>query len=269
MRRLLGPGVDLRFCVASADYVPGAFESAQHMSGSPAVAGLEDAARKPKVDIIVPDGALRVVPTKPARGWDTTLTVDTELQSRLVFADAVIVHGAGRTALTADGGAEFGFAGLEEDDGEVPESPAALYGAITCKQDPFALAVDETVEVTAQAALCEEQLRSGAAGNVSFMFGEEVTASGTFRVLRHETGVENVLVVLQGLLNGSVSTNENIDNTFQSVQTTLTIDLSPDGVVVLVTLQYHGATWRGKSRSRRRRRSSHHRARCASRRWRH
>ena len=43
VRRLLGPGVDLRFCVASADYVPRAFESAQHMDRISLVAGLEDA----------------------------------------------------------------------------------------------------------------------------------------------------------------------------------------------------------------------------------
>lgn len=56
VKALLGEGVDLRFCVVRPDFVAHALEEAQHMERISLVDGLDDAAKKPKVDILVPDG---------------------------------------------------------------------------------------------------------------------------------------------------------------------------------------------------------------------
>lgn len=58
VKNLLGPGVDLRFCIVRADYVPHAFEEAQHMDRISLVDGLSRDATKPLVEILVPDGEL-------------------------------------------------------------------------------------------------------------------------------------------------------------------------------------------------------------------
>src|SRR5207302_4631940 len=50
VRRLLGNGVDLRFCVARADYIPHVLEKAQHMERISLVAGLDDPTHRPQVD---------------------------------------------------------------------------------------------------------------------------------------------------------------------------------------------------------------------------
>ncbi len=58
VRRLMGEGVDLRFCAVRPDFVPHALEEAQHMERISLLEGLDDPHRKPKVDILVPDGEL-------------------------------------------------------------------------------------------------------------------------------------------------------------------------------------------------------------------
>lgn len=58
VRRLLGEGVNLRFCTVRHDYVAHALEEAQHMDRISLLEGLVDAANKPDVDILVPDGLI-------------------------------------------------------------------------------------------------------------------------------------------------------------------------------------------------------------------
>jgi hypothetical protein len=64
VRRLMGEGVDLRFCVVRPDFVAHALEEAQHMERISLIEGLEDENKKPKVDILVPDGEV-VAETQP------------------------------------------------------------------------------------------------------------------------------------------------------------------------------------------------------------
>jgi len=64
VRRLMGEGVDLRFCVVRPDFVAHALEEAQHMERISLIDGLEDAKKKPQVDILVPDGEM-VAETQP------------------------------------------------------------------------------------------------------------------------------------------------------------------------------------------------------------
>jgi len=56
VRALLGEGLDLRFCITTADYIAHAGEEAQHMDRISLLQGLDDPSNKPKVDILVPDG---------------------------------------------------------------------------------------------------------------------------------------------------------------------------------------------------------------------
>lgn len=58
VRRMMGEGVDLRFCVVRADYVAHALEEAQHMERISLIEGLDDPKKIPQVDILVPDGEL-------------------------------------------------------------------------------------------------------------------------------------------------------------------------------------------------------------------
>lgn len=64
VRRLMGEGVDLRFCVVRPDFVAHALEEAQHMERISLIEGLEDEKKKPKVDILVPDGEV-IAETQP------------------------------------------------------------------------------------------------------------------------------------------------------------------------------------------------------------
>lgn len=58
VRRLMGEGVDLRFCIVRPDYVPHALEEAQHMERISLLRGLDNPNDKPKVDVLVPNGKL-------------------------------------------------------------------------------------------------------------------------------------------------------------------------------------------------------------------
>jgi hypothetical protein len=58
VRRFMGDGVDLRFCVVRPDYVAHALEEAQHLERISLLQGLDNPKDKPEVDILVPDGEL-------------------------------------------------------------------------------------------------------------------------------------------------------------------------------------------------------------------
>ena len=66
VRRLLGEGLDLRFCIVRPDFVPHALEEAQHMERISLLQGLDHPERKPRVDILVPNG--RVAPGRDETG---------------------------------------------------------------------------------------------------------------------------------------------------------------------------------------------------------
>ncbi|MFO7563727.1 MAG: hypothetical protein R6X02_13870 [Enhygromyxa sp.] len=58
VRRLLGPGVDLRFCTIRPDDVPREIEGAQHMDRISLLRGLDDPDHRPPVDVLVPEGRI-------------------------------------------------------------------------------------------------------------------------------------------------------------------------------------------------------------------
>lgn len=82
VRRLMGEGVDLRFCVVRPDYVAHALEEAQHLERISLIEGLEDPKKKPQVDILVPDGEI-IAAAQP----DTRLgfAADVQMQSKITF----------------------------------------------------------------------------------------------------------------------------------------------------------------------------------------
>jgi hypothetical protein len=82
VRRMMGEGVDLRFCVVRHDYVAHALEEAQHMERISLLQGLDDPANKPQVDILVPDGQiLEQQQLSPGRGFEAAVDVHPGLLS--------------------------------------------------------------------------------------------------------------------------------------------------------------------------------------------
>ncbi|MFZ5446333.1 MAG: hypothetical protein ACOZQL_40470, partial [Myxococcota bacterium] len=67
VRALLGEGVDLRFCAARHDFIGHAFDEARDLDRISLFEGLEDPTKKPKVDVLVPDGVI-VGDTRAAGG---------------------------------------------------------------------------------------------------------------------------------------------------------------------------------------------------------
>ena len=117
VRRLLGEGLDLRFCVVRPDFIPHALEEAQHMERISLLQGLDDPNAKPQVDVLVPNGEIVTARAPTPNGWDTVLSLNVgERAVGLAAAEQtpVALHGAGRSELSAGGGAEFHFAGAQE-----------------------------------------------------------------------------------------------------------------------------------------------------------
>lgn len=90
VRRLMGEGVDLRFCVVRPDYVAHALEQAQHMERISLLEGLDHPDRKPQVDILVPNG--QVLEEKKALSrnvFEATLSLSSvSLNTRQINANA-------------------------------------------------------------------------------------------------------------------------------------------------------------------------------------
>lgn len=120
-----GPGVDLRFCVVRADFVPEAFQEAQHMDRISLTQGIDDPRAVEQVDVLVPgasfkrrqistagyEGTFDVLPTGAAavdaaadraalrlsavarehrsEGWSWTLAAFGEAPQRLGVSDLV------------------------------------------------------------------------------------------------------------------------------------------------------------------------------------
>jgi hypothetical protein len=100
VRRMMGEGVDLRFCIVRPDFVPHALEEAQHMERISLLEGLDHPERKPQVDVLVPNG--RIAPDR----------VDTgsfyEMRLNLIPDNLAVLGIAARRALRPD----------DEDDGD-------------------------------------------------------------------------------------------------------------------------------------------------------
>ncbi len=136
VRRLLGEGVNLTFCVCRPDYVPHALEEAQHMDRISLTAGLDDPANKQDVEILVPDGEIvRSAPVQSGVGWEGFVQLLPEIAAvAAAEGDAAVaetplvaeslystrtptgfsIHGAGRSDVLPSGGGRFSFAGTSD-----------------------------------------------------------------------------------------------------------------------------------------------------------
>ncbi len=115
VRRLMGGGVDLRFCVVRPDYVAHALEEAQHMERISLVQGLDDPEHKPQVDILVPNG--EVIEQKllsPGTGFEASVDLNALFLSDDSANNAVTrelqalnLRGAARAEKLLTGGGAF------------------------------------------------------------------------------------------------------------------------------------------------------------------
>lgn len=146
VRRLLGEGLDLRFCVVRPDFVAHALEEAQHMERISLLTGLDDPTAKPEVDILVPNGQIVAGAAPTLSGFDTKLGIwpqafalatavsegaeggkvtaaagKAAVRAQLIKAELaavnkpgqapVVLEGSGRVERLAAGGGAFYFAG--------------------------------------------------------------------------------------------------------------------------------------------------------------
>jgi hypothetical protein len=88
VRALLGEGLDLRFCITTADYIAHAIEEAQHMDRISLIQGIDDPTNKPHVDILVPDGVLATTTVRATGLYDATLTFSSEQTGGMAYRGA-------------------------------------------------------------------------------------------------------------------------------------------------------------------------------------
>ncbi len=121
VRRLLGEGLDLRFCVCRPDYVAHALEAAQHLERISLLHGLDHPDAKPAVDVLVPNGRIIGEISAPTgRGFQGVVRVApqalslTGTRANERSPSAVAFLGAGRGEVLDTGGFAFHFAGAAE-----------------------------------------------------------------------------------------------------------------------------------------------------------
>ncbi|MBL8206907.1 MAG: DUF11 domain-containing protein [Blastocatellia bacterium] len=122
VRRMMGEGVDLRFCVVRPDYVAHALEEAQHLERISLLQGLDDPKNKPEVDILVPNGEILAQQRlSPGRGFEASVDVNSLLlaapntgTTNRLTARAINFRGAARAESLASGGGAAYISGLYE-----------------------------------------------------------------------------------------------------------------------------------------------------------
>ena len=89
VRALLGEGLDLRFCITTADAVAHEVEASQHMQRISLLQGLDDPQAKPHVDILVPDGKALATGTVTGTGlYDAALGASTQQTGGVAYKGA-------------------------------------------------------------------------------------------------------------------------------------------------------------------------------------
>ncbi len=247
VRRLLGEGVDLRFCAVRPDFIPHALEEAQHMERISLLQGLDDNAAKPEVDVLVPHGEI-LTGTSVARGRFYNL--DVRLHAGGVALTQLIISGNNkressndvRSFLTAQG-SESVFSGVARgeqsaagstslnaaavqveqpktgfDRTDVPASSrvpflkhAAVATQLTCDQDPFEMRRLEVTRVHAEVS----QLLFG--NVVRFRFGGNLQ-------LRHQLRQSTTHSRLQCKLTGTLLSDVHGPNAANVSSRTIAVD---------------------------------------------
>ncbi|MCC6539682.1 MAG: hypothetical protein IT162_19185 [Bryobacterales bacterium] len=199
VRRWMGEGVDLRFCVVRPDFVAHALEEAQHMERISLLQGLDDPRRKPQVDILVPDGILERAGAQAAGSFAVKGQADGELLFGLRDANgagtvAVELEGAARVETPDRGAVEFHLAAGDNRPQVVIGRQAAatpcLWLSGSVSRNPFTgdtSAVLVEFEVRATGARTAEVRFNGrlvfrrgpGAGQISGTLGGQLSTGGT------------------------------------------------------------------------------------------
>lgn len=188
IRKMMGEGVDLRFCVVRPDYVAHALEEAQHMERISLIDGLENAALKPQVDILVPDGEITTpAPAPPVKliGFAATgefrsfMQETSEPSTRVTDLPILNFQGAARSESTSGGGAAIYLscashqqyvpalrAGVSKDEWlnqsklDIPllpgDPPVGLWLSLKCDSNPFKAKQNDTINVAVEALVAAQ-----------------------------------------------------------------------------------------------------------------
>ncbi len=111
VRRLLGEGLDLRFCVVRPDFVAHALEECQHMERISLLTGLDDPKAKQEVDILVPYGEIGATDVQKLAGFDTQVRLTGTGAAALVATSGSGVTGSGSGSGSGGGTGGGGTAG--------------------------------------------------------------------------------------------------------------------------------------------------------------
>ena len=188
VRAMMGEGVDLRFCVVRPDFVAHALEEAQHMERIPLMQGLDDPTKKPKVDILVPNGEIiEQRQLSPGRGFEATLELNTVLFTTAAERPAILhfriptipnptvqLHGAARTdKLPSGGGAAYLAAELVGADSLIP----ALHASDTAAQKDILAAVGKARAGSWISLICERNVFDLKRGDVTNINARGIVAA--------------------------------------------------------------------------------------------
>jgi hypothetical protein len=227
VRRWMGEGVDLRFCAVRPDFVPHAWEEAQHMERISLLEGLDDAKRKPRVDILVPEGEITRT-TPQATG--------TAFQARLLKVregEGFALNGAARFESTVNGPLKFyaavagtvsgnyrtvgksvaDYADIARDakkymarqrssraldeavEPAYQTQSVAAWGSLEFDRDPFSMRVNDQTAVRSRMVLHS---------NEGTLESHDIQVFATLRVLETKTGNTSDAVQVRGILIGAI-----------------------------------------------------------------
>lgn len=199
VRRLVGEGLDLRFCVVRPDFVGHALEEAQHMDRISLLAGLDDPDQKPEVDVLVPDGeivsvtnsddlylfrlAVKPNPEMFGDGGDGDGGQQGSSGSEFAF------QGASRVELLPGRGAAFHAAGLASSTGQdaagaVQSTTASGWASLRVESNPFTASPGDIIPISADGDLVA--VENGKQGSI------QIDATARLRVLSvaHPTSID-------------------------------------------------------------------------------
>ena len=134
VRRLLGRGVDLRFCIVRPDFVAHALEEAQHMERISLLEGLDHPDRQPEVDILVPNGEAAEPKLATGVAYETDVRVGSPPTSPDTGAPSVpdnrpVLRGAAHIDVPESGNVKL-YSSVGIDPVSVPLNPFATTGGL-------------------------------------------------------------------------------------------------------------------------------------------
>lgn len=179
VRRLLGQGVDLRFCIVRPDFVAHALEEAQHMERISLLQGLDDPKNRPKVDILVPNGEFIEQKLTPAGiGFEAELDVNALLfeAPRKDPGQKAAFSGAQRIDLDKFTNSSYGFLGAARTERLAGGGGAAYLAA----EYQFVFRDDTTANSTDDSANAPQATAAAGIAGAPSSFSGDAATTGDF-----------------------------------------------------------------------------------------